>query len=163
MYHIGDKVVHPMHGAGVIADIVTRKISSSTMEYYILNIPVGNITVMIPVLNSDEIGVRPVVSKTNADALIQQIPDLSVEFTQNWNQRYRENMFRIKSGELLEVAKVVKSLLERDLCKGLSTGERKMMHSARQILVSELVLATATSEEHIYNALDSVGLSLQNT
>ena len=149
MFQVGDKIVHPMHGAGVIDSIVTKKVNGVVREYYILKLPVGGMLVMIPTSNSEEIGVRPVVDKDEADRLIASMPDIEVDMTQNWNRRYRENMMRIKSGDLLEVAKVVKGLMLRDVDRGLSTGERKMLHSAKQILISELVLSQNTSYEDV--------------
>ena len=149
MFQVGDKIVHPMHGAGVIDSIVTKKVNGVVREYYILKLPVGGMLVMIPTSNSEEIGVRPVVDKDEADRLIASMPDIEVDMTQNWNRRYRENMMRIKSGDLLEVAKVVKGLMHRDVDRGLSTGERKMLHSAKQILISELVLSQNTSYEDV--------------
>ena len=149
MFQVGDKIVRPMHGAGVIDSIVTKKVNGVVREYYILKLPVGGMLVMIPTSNSEEIGVRPVVDKDEADRLIASMPDIEVDMTQNWNRRYRENMMRIKSGDLLEVAKVVKGLMLRDVDRGLSTGERKMLHSAKQILISELVLSQNTSYEDV--------------
>ena len=149
MFQVGDKIVHPMHGAGVIDSIVTKKVNGVVREYYILKLPVGGMLVMIPTSNSEEIGVRPVVDKDEAYRLIASMPDIEVDMTQNWNRRYRENMMRIKSGDLLEVAKVVKGLMLRDVDRGLSTGERKMLHSAKQILISELVLSQNTSYEDV--------------
>ena len=102
---------------------------------------------MIPTENSREIGVRPVMDKEKTDRLLEAMPGIQVENVQNWNQRYRENMMRIKSGDLMEVARVVKSLMMRDGARGLSTGERKMLHSAKQILISELVLSQNASYE----------------
>lgn len=149
MFQVGDKIVHPMHGAGVIDSIVTKKVNGVVRDYYILKLPVDGMLVMIPTSNSEEIGVRPVVDKDEADRLIASMPDIEVDMTQNWNRRYRENMMRIKSGDLLEVAKVVKGLMLRDVDRGLSTGERKMLHSAKQILISELVLSQNTSYEDV--------------
>lgn len=149
MFQVGDKIVHPMHGAGVVDGIVTKKVNGVVREYYILKIPVGGMLVMIPTENSSEIGVRPVVNRDEADRLIAAMPGIEVDMTQNWNRRYRENMLRIKSGDLLEVAKVVKGLMLRDLDRGLSTGERKMLHSAKQILISELVLSQSISYEDV--------------
>lgn len=98
-------------------------------------------TVMIPTENTQEIGVRPVVSGQEAESLISAMESIEVDMAQNWNRRYRENMVRLKSGDLLEVARVVKGLLLRESQRGLSNGERKMLHAAKQILISELVLA----------------------
>ena len=147
MYQIGDKVVHPMHGAGVIDSIVRKKVAGKVQDYYLLKLSTGSMMVMIPTEHSDEIGVRPVVSGQEATHILSEMEDIQVDMTSNWNQRYRENMLRIKSGNLLEVAKVVKGLMYRETQKGLSTGERKMLHSAKQILISELVLAQSMPYE----------------
>ncbi|HIY16474.1 MAG TPA: CarD family transcriptional regulator [Candidatus Intestinimonas stercorigallinarum] len=147
MFQVGDKIVHPMHGAGVIDSIVSKKVNGVVRDYYILKLPVGGMLVMIPTANTEEIGVRPVVDRAEADRLIAAMPDIQVDMTQNWNRRYRENMLRIKSGDLMEVARVVKGLMLRDGDRGLSTGERKMLHSAKQILISELVLSQDSSYE----------------
>ena len=149
MFQVGDKIVHPMHGAGVVDSIVSKKVNGVVREYYLLKIPVGGMLVMIPTTNSEEIGVRPVVNSAEADRIIASIPDIEVDMTANWNRRYRENMLRLKSGDLTEVARVVKGLALRDADRGLSTGERKMLHSAKQILISELVLSQNTSYEDV--------------
>ena len=141
MFQVGDKIVHPMHGAGIIDSIVQKKVNGVVRDYYILKLPVGGMLVMIPTANSEEIGVRPVVKGDEAD--------IEVDMTPNWNRRYRENMLRLKSGNLLEVARVVKGLMLREEERGLSTGERKMLHSAKQILISEIVLSQDASYEDV--------------
>ena len=118
-------------------------------DYYILKLPNRSMVVMVPTENCEEIGVRPVVDQERADQVLAAIPDIQVEMTANWNHRYRENMERMKSGDLLEVARVIKGLTIRDQDRGLSTGERKMLHSAKQILISELVLSQDSSYEDI--------------
>ena len=130
MFCVGDKIVHPMHGAGVIESIVD-----------VFRMPVSGLTLKIPTANSEMIGVRAVSSAETIERVLAELPKLSVDMTTNWNHRYRENMERIKSGDLLEVAGVIKALMHRDGERGLSTGERKMLHNARQILLSEVVLA----------------------
>lgn len=149
MFQIGDKIVHPMHGAGVVDGIVERKVNGVVRSYYELKLPIGGMLVMIPTENSEEIGVRPIIGKEEVDQVIAAIGNIKVEMDQNWNRRYRDNMVRLKSGDLLEVAHVVKGLMLRDSIRGLSTGERKMLHSAKQILISELVLAQSSSYEEI--------------
>ena len=100
MFQVGDKIVHPMHGAGVIDSIVQKKINGVVREYYILKLPVGGMMVMIPTENSEEIGVRPVCKGSEADQVIAAIPEIEVNMTQNWNRRYREILLRLKSGHL---------------------------------------------------------------
>ena len=141
MFSVGDLVVHPMHGAGVIDAIVREKVAGSTQDYYVFKMPVGGLVLKIPTANSQAIGIRSVIRLAEAEALIDAIPGMAVEESSNWNKRYRENMVRLKSGDLYEVARVVKGLLFRERRRGLSNGERKMLHTARQILLSELVLA----------------------
>ena len=154
MFQIGDKVVHPMHGAGIVDSIVQKKVNGVMREYYVLKLPVRAMVVMVPTENCEEIGVRPIVDREQADRVLAAIPDIQVEMTQNWNRRYRENMERLKSGDLFEVARVVKGLMLRDVEKGLSTGERKMLHSAKQILISEIVMCQSSSYEDVEACID---------
>lgn len=155
MFMVGDRIAHPMHGAGIIDRIEEKVINGVTRQYYVLNIQSGSMMVMIPTESSEAIGVRPIIAPAEAEVLIQAIPQIKPEMTQNWNRRYRENMERIKSGDLLEVAKVIKGLMERDSEKGLSTGERKMLHSAKQILISEIVLSQNSSYEEVEDRLNA--------
>ena len=154
-FRVGDRIAHPMHGAGVIDSVVKRKINGTERDYYVLKLPAGDMLVMIPVDTSAEIGVRPIVDADEAEKILGSIPGLEIEMTQNWNKRYRENMLKIKSGNLLEVAAVVKGLMQRDKERGLSTGERKMLHSAKQILISEIVLSESASYEEVEERLNS--------
>lgn len=140
MFCIGDRVVHPMHGAGVIADIVREKIAGCTQDYYVFKMPVGGLVLKIPVASGEMVGLRNIIAPEQAGTLLERIPELEFEITSNWSQRYRENMQRLKSGDLYEVCRVIKTLVARDRERGLSTGERKMLHTAKQILISELVL-----------------------
>jgi CarD family transcriptional regulator len=146
-----------MHGAGVIDSIVSRKMNGVQREYYQMRLPAGSMLVMIPTDHTKEIGVRPIMGADEAQRVIDELGSIEVDMSSNWNRRYRENMDRLKSGDLMEVARVVKGLMMRDEKKGLSTGERKMLHSAKQILISELVLAQGSSyeavEERINQAL----------
>ena len=155
MFQVGDKVVHPMHGAGIVDSIVQKKVDGVVRDYYILKLPNRSMVVMIPTDSRDEIGVRPVVDREQADRVLAAIPTIQVEMTSNWNHRYRENMERMKSGDLLEVARVIKGLTARDMKRGLSTGERKMLHAAKQILISEIVLSKSVSYESAEEALNT--------
>lgn len=141
MFSIGDKVVYPMHGAGIIESIEEREILGETRKYYVMKMPVGEMKVMIPTNNVEGIGIRDIIDKKAADKVFKSLESECDEQTANWNKRYRENMDKIKSGNVYEVADVVKHLVVRERSKGLSTGERKMLNSAKQILISELVLA----------------------
>ena len=141
MFQIGDKIVHPMHGAGMIEDIVEEKVSGNLIQFYVFKMPISGLTLKIPTANAQMIGVRPISDAEAIEAVIKKIPCLGIDMTANWNHRYRENMERLKSGDLFEVAGVIKALMHRDSERGLSNGERKMLHNAKQILISEIVLA----------------------
>jgi len=153
MFNIGDKIVHPMHGAGVIEEIVKEKIGGTLMQFYVFKMPISGLTLKIPTNNTETIGVRAIFAPEEIEKVISEIPNLGVDMIANWNHRYRENMDRIKSGNLYEVSGVIKALMHRDSERGLSNGERKMLHSAKQILVSEVVLSEgvpyAEAEERI--------------
>lgn len=154
MFSIGDLVVHPMHGAGVIDDIVRERVAGTTKEYYVFKMPMGGLILKIPTENSQAIGIRKVISKAEADELLEAIPSIAVEHNANWNKRYQENLLRLKSGDLREVAQVIKGLMRRDTLRGLSTGERKMLHSAKQIMISELVLVLGSDYKSVEGQLD---------
>ncbi|MBR3848594.1 MAG: CarD family transcriptional regulator [Oscillospiraceae bacterium] len=156
MYNIGDTIVHPMHGAGIIENITSRIIDGKEIEYYTLKLPTNNMTVMIPVASSGNIGIRDVISAERADELLSLVPSIEIDTVSNWNRRYRENAARIKTGVLEDVIAVIKSLALRDLRTGISTGERKMLHSARQILLSELAVAKGISYTSLEEIFDKI-------
>lgn len=158
MYSIGDKIVHPMHGAGTIESITAQTVNGTTLEYYILKLPANNMTIMVPVSTCDKIGIRSVMSRERADTLFSLFSTIDIDLDTNWNKRYRENIARIKSGDLEEVIRVIKSLTYRDYKTGLSTGERKILHSAKQIILSELVLALEKDYDELDTDLDAVML-----
>lgn len=160
MFSIGDLVVHPMHGAGVIDDIVREKVAGVTQEYYVFKMPMGGLVLKIPVANSQVIGIRGIISPAEAEALLNAIPDLTVESNANWNKRYQENLTRLKSGDLYQVARVVKSLMRRDSLRGLSTGERKMLHNAKQIMISEIVLVEHVAYQDAESRIDRAMMQL---
>ena len=144
-----------MYGAGVVDSIVQKTVDDVARDYYILKLPNRSMVVMVPTENCEEIGVRPEVDQEQANQVLAAISGIQVEMTANWNHRYRENMERMKSGDLFEVARVIKGLTIRDQNRGLSTGERKMLHSAKQILISELVLSKSASYESVEEELNT--------
>ena len=154
-FQVGDKIAHPLHGAGVIDSIERRRINGKEREYFVMKIPVGDMRVMIPCDGCTEIGVRPIMTAGEMDALFASFSGIEVSMTNNWNKRFRENMDRIKSGNLMEVAAVIKGLLLREAERGLSTGERKMLMSAKQIILSELVLASECGYEEAEKRLNA--------
>ncbi|KJS17228.1 MAG: CarD family transcriptional regulator [Peptococcaceae bacterium BRH_c4b] len=155
MYNIGDKVVYPMHGAGIIEAIEEKEVLGEKRQYYILRLPVGDMKVMIPISNCKEIGLREVINDEGVRRVIDILQEQSSIMSTNWNRRYRANLEKIKSGDVYEVAEVVRNLINREREKGLSSGERKMLENARQILISELVLATELAEDKAKSLIDS--------
>lgn len=153
MYNVGDKVVHPMHGAGTVEDIKEIAIAGKKQKYYTVRFAMGSMTTNIPVENSANIGIRDVINKTEAKKVLEYFRDLPITDDSNWNKRQRENMVRIKSGDIYQVLSVLKDLMFREKTKGLSTSERKTLGSARQIAVSELVLSSVAELGDIENIM----------
>lgn len=160
MYNVGDRIVYPMHGAGVIEAIEEKEILGQKQSYYVLKMPIGDMKVLIPTNNVDDIGIREVACQSDVDKVFVILKNNSANVNNNWNKRYRENMAKIKTGNIFEVADVVRALMLRENKKGLSTGERKMLNSARQILISELVLAKNMDHVEIEEMIDNIMKSL---
>lgn len=140
MFTVGDKIVYPMHGAGIIEKVEEKKILGETRKYYILRVPCGDMKIMIPVESCQEVGVRNVLSDEELLKVLECLRSETTEMSSNWNRRYRENMEKLKTGDAFEVAEVVRNLIRLDKEKKLSTGEKKMLSNARQILQSEIIL-----------------------
>lgn len=140
MFEIGDKVVYPMHGAGTIENIELKEILGEERKYFIMKMPIGEMKVMIPIDNMQEVGVREIISEEEMEEVITVLKGDKGKMPQNWNRRFRLNMDKIKSGDIYEIAAVVRNLMLLDKEKGLSTGERKMLNDAKQMLISEMVL-----------------------
>ncbi|WP_243136873.1 CarD family transcriptional regulator [Alkaliphilus serpentinus] len=153
-YNIGDKIVYPMHGAGIIEAIEEKEILGVKRKYYIMKMPLDDMRVMIPLDTIDGIGIRQVITQEEVQQVIQVLEADETNMPQNWNRRYRANMDRLKTGDIFEVAEVVKNLVLRDREKSLSTGERKILNNARQILLSEIILATDMSEEEVLATME---------
>lgn len=155
MFGVGDKIVYPMHGAGVIDSIEEKDILGEKQSYYILKMP-GEVKIMVPTAKAESIGVRNIIDKSSADKVIGILEKDETEMDKNWNKRYRDNMDKMKSGDVYEVADVVRNLAFKQKEKGsLSTGEKKMFSNAKQILISELVLAEHASAEEVEQLIDN--------
>ncbi len=154
MFNIGDKIVYPMHGAGVIESIEEKELAGEKQAYYILKMP-GEVKVMVPVERAEEIGVRDIIDKETAGNVIKVFDEESVQEDSNWNRRYRENIEKMKSGDIYEIANIVRTLSFKQKEKGLSTGDKKMLLNAKQILVSELVLAEQLDKSEIEEIIDN--------
>ena len=157
MFKIGDKVVYPMHGAGVIDNIESKVILGEERNYYTMKIPVTDIHIMLPVDNSEAIGMRPIVSKEVLAEAMEILGEAPTEMSSNWNKRYRANQALLRSGDIFSVAEVVRNLTVSDRIKGLSTGERKMLLNATRILASEVMLVLDLDSEKAEAAIrDSI-------
>lgn len=154
MFNIGDKVVYPMHGAGVIQNIEEKNILGEKTSYYIIKMP-GEVKVMVPTSKAEEIGMRNIIDVETASKVFKVLETDSTEMALNWNKRYRDNMEKMKSGSVYEVADVVRNLSFKQKEKGLSTGEKKMLSNAKQILVSELVLAEHASQDEVEELINN--------
>ena len=154
MFNVGDKIVYPMHGAGTIDAIEEKNILGENQAYYIIKMP-GEVKVMVPTAKAEQIGVRNIIGKEEAEKVISILEEDETEMSQNWNKRYRDNMEKMKSGDVYEIADVVRNLAFKQKEKGLSTGEKKMLSNAKQILVSELVLAEHASQEEVEELIDN--------
>ena len=154
MYNVGDKVVYPMHGAGVIDSIEEKEILGEKQSYYILKMP-GEVKVMVPISTAEQHCIRNVIDKNEAERVINVLEQDETEMEKNWNKRYRDNMDKMKSGDIYEIADVVRNLSFKQKEKGLSTGEKKMLHNAKQILVSELVLAEHATQDEVEELVDN--------
>ena len=154
MFNVGDKIVYPMHGAGTIEGIEEKNILGESQAYYIIKMP-GEVKVMVPTSKAEQIGVRNVIGKEEAEKVISILGEDETEMSQNWNKRYRDNMEKMKSGSIYEVADVVRNLSFKQKEKGLSTGEKKMLSNAKQILVSELVLAEHATQDEVEELINN--------
>ena len=154
MFNIGDKVVYPMHGAGIIEGIEEKNILGEKQNYYIIKMP-GEVKVMVPTAKASDVGVRDIIDSNTAIKVFKVLETNSTEMSMNWNKRYRDNMEKMKSGDIYEVADVVRNLSFKQKEKGLSTGEKKMLLNAKQILVSELTLAGNSKKEEIEEMVNS--------
>ena len=149
MFQVGDKVVYPMHGAGIIEAIEEKEVLGQIRKYYVMRLPLGDMKIMIPMSSVKDVGLRQVIDSTSVDLVLTILGDRSNTMTAAWNRRYRANLDKLRSGNIFEVAEVIKNLALREKEKGLSTGEKKMLENARQILVSELVLAGNRREDEV--------------
>ena len=141
MFSVGDKIVYPMHGAGTIDSIEEKDILGEKQSYYILKMP-SDVKVMIPTAKAEEVGVRNIIDKQSAEKVFKILGQDETEMDKNWNKRYRNNMDKMKSGD-------------KQKEKGLSTGEKKMLNNAKQILVSELVLAEHANKDEVEEQIEN--------
>jgi CarD family transcriptional regulator len=154
MFNVGDRIVYPMHGAGVIMGIEEKDLSGDPEPYYIIKLTSGEMKVMIPVSNGELVGLREVINQDEVNKVLEVLKEKDWKMSQNWNRRYRANLEKIRTGCIFNVAEVVSALALRDKEKGLSTGEKKMLENAKQILCSELALAQNIDEHRVEEMIE---------
>lgn len=141
MFCKGDKIVYPLYGAGVIEELEENEIDGVDEMFYVLNIPVSNLTIKISAKKAENSGIREVYPKEEVINIIKSSAYMTVNMPDNWNQRYKENLEKIKTGRLQEVTVVFKNLLKREKNRSLSSAEKKMLTTAKQIIISEIALS----------------------
>ena len=154
MLHVGDKVVYPMHGAGIISGIEECEVMGESKLYYILKMPLGNMKVMIPTDNVDNIGLRDVISMDDVDEVKEVLHGVPEKVMGSWNKRFHANLDRLKSGDICDVAAVTRNLILQDRLRKISSGERRLLDLAKQILISELVYACDKTPEFVEGWMD---------
>ena len=155
-FTVGDTVVYPHHGAALIEAIEKRTIKGVERDYLVLRVAQGDLTVRVPSENVDLVGVRDVVNQEGLDRVFDVLRQPYTEEPTNWSRRYKANLEKLASGDVIKVAEVVRDLWRRERERGLSAGEKRMLAKARQILVSELALAENTNEDKAEAILDEV-------
>lgn len=156
-FNVGETVVYPNHGAAVIEGIETRTIKGEEKLYLVLRILGQNdLVVRVPASNLDLVGVRDVVDDEGLENVFEVLRKTNVEEPSNWSRRYKANLEKLHSGNVLKVAEVVRDLWRRERDRGLSAGEKRMLSKARQILVSELALAKKVADDRAEEMLDEV-------
>lgn len=155
-FAVGETVVYPHHGAALIEDIRTRQIRGEEKLYLRLRVAQGDLTIEVPAENVDIVGVRDVVGKEGLERVFDVLRADYTEEPTNWSRRYKANVEKIASGDVIKVAEVVRDLSRRESNRGLSAGEKRMLAKARQILESEIALAENASEEQAKERINSV-------
>ena len=155
-FKVGETVVYPHHGAATIEAVEIRSIKGVDREYLVLRVAQGDLTVRVPSDNVELVGVRDVVNAEGLERVCEVLRQPYTEEPTNWSRRYKANLEKLASGDVIKVAEVVRDLWRRDKERGLSAGEKRMLSKARQILVSELALAEHTNEDKAEALLDEV-------
>ena len=156
-FKVGDRVVYPHHGAAVIKKKQSMDVAGEKKEYFVLQMAHGDLTLSVPVDKADEVGMRPPISVEDVEDVLRLLGKRDVREPSNWSRRFKNHQEKLKSGDVYQVAEVVRNLALRDADKGLSAGEKSMFERARVILASELSIAWNVPEEE---ALDRLGKAL---
>ena len=162
MYKIGDKVVYPHHGAGTVVKREKREVLGEKREYLTIKILHNDMTVNVPSENAEAVGLRKVIGEDMVKVVVKALTGGGTAMPKNWNRRFKHNRDKMKTGDILELAEVVRNLSLRDSEKGLSTGEKQMFVKAKKILASELMYAKDMDEEEAAEWLDGVLVGTEN-
>ena len=155
MFEVGDYIVYPMYGAGIITEIVEKDFLGEMRTYYNVSLPYCRMEASVPVDNTEKLGVRSIIDPGRIEEVIAELRKDTEPMNPNWNKRYRENTERMQTGNILEVAAVVRNLVRTDRQKPLSTGEKKLLSTAKQILESELVYSGGYTMEEADEMVES--------
>ena len=155
-FRVGDKVVYPHHGAAIIQGLEEKELYGVKKEYFILRLAYGDLTLMVPADNTDEVGIRDVIARKELDKVFKVLKAKECRMPSNWSRRFKTHVEKLRSGDIYQVAEVVRNLARREKEKGLSAGEKRMLSRARQILISEMTFAADTNEEEAEKMLDKV-------
>ena len=153
-YKPGDRVVYPHHGAAIIEKTEKRDIAGEEREFFVLRMAHGELTLRVPVDTVDEVGMRPPISTEDVEDLFALLAKKDVREPANWSRRFKNHQEKLKSGDVYQVAEVVRNLSLREKTKGLSAGEKTMYTKARNVLVSELSFALDVSEDDAMAQVD---------
>jgi CarD family transcriptional regulator len=156
LYKVGDKVVYPHHGAGTVVKKEKREVLGEKREYLTIKILHNDMTVNVPSENAEKVGLRKVIGEDMVKVVLKALTGGGTQMPKNWNRRFKHNRDKMKTGDILELAEVVRNLSLRDHEKGLSTGEKQMFVKAKKILASELMYAKDMDEEEAAEWLDGV-------
>lgn len=156
MFRVGDKVVYPHHGAAVIKGLEEKEFLGERRQYYVLRLAYGDLTLMVPADNTEEVGIRDVIARDELDKVFKVLRSKECRMPTNWSRRFKTHVEKLRSGDIYQVAEVVRNLSRREAEKGLSAGEKRMLTRARQILVSEVTFAANVDEPEAQKMLDKV-------
>jgi len=162
LYKVGDKVVYPHHGAGTVVKRERREVLGEKREYLTIKILHNDMTVNVPSENAEAVGLRKVIGEDMVKVVVKALTGGGTQMPKNWNRRFKHNRDKMKTGDILELAEVVRNLSLRDSEKGLSTGEKQMFVKAKKILASELMYAKDMDEEEAAEWLDGVLVGSEN-
>ncbi|MDD5748787.1 MAG: CarD family transcriptional regulator [Actinomycetota bacterium] len=156
MFNVGDKVVYPHHGAGVVERIEERDVEGEKKKFFILSLCGGDLKITVPEESTEDVGLRSVIPRQQMKSVLEVLNQGQSQMPTNWNHRYKKNRDKISSGDVYQVAEVVRNLSIRERERGLSTGEKRMLNQARQILLSEVIYVLNIEPDRASKMLDDV-------